>query len=120
MKTWKSISAVAVVLVIVALGYLPFSSAAEGQNMEQMITEAKTPADHAALAAFYEKEAQAAHQKHAEHKKLRDFYAVTPALKTKSGTLFAHCDAAAKKYEEIAKEYEALARIHKQMAHPGK
>lgn len=54
MKTWKSISAVAVVLVIVALGYLPFSSAAEGQNMEQMITAAKTPADHAALAAFYE------------------------------------------------------------------
>lgn len=66
------------------------------------------------------KEAQAAHQKHAEHKKLRDFYAATPALKTKSGTLFAHCDAAAKKYEEIAKEYEALAQIHQEMAKSAK
>lgn len=116
MKMWKSISAVAVVLVIVALGDLPFSSAAEGQNMEQMITEAKTPADHEAIAAFYEKEAQAAHQKHAEHKKLAAFYAATPALKSKSGTLFNHCTDAAKKYEEIAKDYEALAKMHREMA----
>lgn len=116
MQTWKTISVVMAVLTIVAFGYAPFGSAAEGKNLEQMITEAKTPADHEAIAVYYEKEAQIAHQKHAEHKKLADFYAATPALKSKSGTLFKHCTDAAKKYEEIAKDYEAMAQLHREMA----
>ena len=116
MKMWKSIVMAAVLLAIGALGYAPLGSAQEGKSIEQMITEAKTPADHEAIATYYDREAQAAHQKHAEHKKLADFYAATPALKTKSGTLFTHCSAAAKKYEEIAKEYEALAKLHREMA----
>ena len=117
MRMQKNIAVVVVALLtIMELGYLPFGSAAEGKSIEQMIAEAKTPADHEAIAAFYEKEAQGARQKYAEHKKLADFYAATPALKTKSGTLFAHCNAAAAKYEEIAKEYEALAQMHKEMA----
>ncbi len=53
MKTWKIISAAAM-LVIVALGYLPFGSAEEGKSIEQMLTEAKTAADHEAIAAYYE------------------------------------------------------------------
>ena len=120
MQTWKTISVVIAMLTIVALGYAPFGSAAEGKTLEQMITEAKTPADHEAIATYYEKEAQAAHQKHAEHKKLADFYAATPALKSKSGTLFNHCTDAAKKYEEIAKDYEAMAQMHREMAKAAK
>ena len=116
MQTWKTISVVMAVLTIVAFGYAPVGSAAEGKNLEHMITEAKTPADHEAIAAYYEKEAQVAHQKHAEHKKMADFYAATPALKSKSGTLFNHCNDAADKYEGIAKDYEALARMHRAMA----
>jgi hypothetical protein len=120
MKTRKNISTMITILTIVVLGYAPFGSAAEGKSLEQMITEAKTPADHEAIAAYYEKEAQATHQKHAEHKKLADFYAAPPALKTKSGTLFVHCNEAAKKYEEIAKEYEAMAHMHREMAKAAK
>jgi hypothetical protein len=52
MKTWKIIGAAVVTLTIIALGYLPFGSAEEGKNVEQMITEAKTPADHRAAATF--------------------------------------------------------------------
>ena len=120
MKTWKTISALIAILPIVVYGYASFGSAAEGKSLEQMISEAKTPADHEAIATYYEQEAQAAHEKHAEHKKLADFYAATPALKTKSGTLFAHCNEAAKKYEEIAKAYEALAKMHSDMAKAAK
>ncbi len=115
MKTWKTISAVVAVLAITGLSYLSFSSAEEGKSIEQMITEAKTPADHEAIAAYYEKEAQEAHQKHAEHQQMSDSYATIPVLKTKTGAV-AHCNTIAKNYEKIAKEYEALAKLHKDMA----
>jgi hypothetical protein len=120
MKMWKSIVTVVLFVAIGAFGYAPLGSAQEGKSIEQMLTEAKTPADHEAIAAYYDKEAQAAHQKHAEHKKLADFYAVTPALKTKSGTLYNHCSEAAKKYEGIAKDFEALAKAHREMAKSAK
>ena len=119
MRTWKTIGAAAAVLAISALGYLPFGSAEEGKSVEQMITEAKTPADHEAITAYYKKEAQEAHQKHAEHQKMSDSYATIPVLKTKTGAV-AHCNTIAKKYEEIAKEYEALAKLHQDMAKPAK
>lgn len=115
MKTWKIISAVVAVLAITGLSYLSFSSAEEGKSIEQMITEAKTPADHEAIAGYYEKEAQEAHQKHAEHQQMSDSYATVPVLKTKTGAV-AHCNTIAKNYEKIAKEYEALAKLHKDMA----
>jgi hypothetical protein len=112
----KSITVLLAILTSLVLGYAPFSSAAEGKSLEQMITEAKTPADHEAIAAYYEKEAHAAHQQHAEHKTLVDFHATRPALKTKSRPLFARCHKIAKKYEEIAKEHEAMAHMHRDMA----
>ena len=120
MKTWKSIGIVMIVLAMGALGYLSVGAAEEGKSLEQMVAAAKTPADHEAIAAYYEKEAQVGHQKHAEHKKLADFYAATPALKTKSGTLYNHCSDAAKKYEEIAKDYEAMAKMHQEIAKAAK
>ena len=119
MKTWKIISAAVAMLAIVTLGYLPFGSAEEGKNIEQMIAEAKTPADHEAIAAYYEKEAQEAHQKHAEHQQMSDSYAKVPVLKTKTGAV-AHCNTIAKNYEKIAKEYEALAKLHQEMAKSAK
>ena len=120
MKMWKSIVIVAVLVALGALGYPQRCSAQEGKNIEQMIAEAKTPADHEAIAAYYDKEAQAAHEQHAKHKKLADSYGAVPALKTKSGTLYNHCTDAAKKYAGIAKDYEALAKVHKEMAKAAK
>ena len=119
MRTWKTIGAVAAVLAISALGYLPFGSAEEGKSVEQMISEAKTPADHEAIAAYYEREAQEAQQKYEEHLKLKAAYAKIPHLASKTG-LPAHCDSIAKKYENIAKDYEALAKLHKGMAKSAK
>jgi hypothetical protein len=115
MKTWKVISAATAILAITGLNSLPFSSAAEETNIEQMIEQAKTPADHEALAAYYEKEAQAAKQKYELHKKMEAAYSRFPSLKQKSNILF-HCDTLAKDYETMAKQYEMLAQIHREMA----
>jgi hypothetical protein len=115
MKTWKTIAAAVALFAIGAFVYAPLGSAAEGKNLEHRITEAKTLADHEAVATYYEKEAQDARRKQTEHQQMRDEYATLPVLKTKTGAV-AHCDAIAKKYEEIAKEYEALAQMHREMA----
>lgn len=118
MKAWKIIGVMMTVLVVGALGFMPAGSA-DDKNIEQMITAAKTPSDHEAITAYYEKEAQGAHDKHAQHQKMSDSYATIPVLKTKTGAV-AHCNTIAKKYAEIAKEYEALAKLHQNIAKPAK
>jgi hypothetical protein len=115
MKTWKIISAATALLAITGLSYVPFSSAAEETNIEQMIEQAKTPADHEALAAYYEKEAQAAKQKYEQHKKMEAAYSKIPSVKEKSN-LLSHCDTLAKDYERMATQYEVLAQVHREMA----
>ena len=118
MKTLTTITLGLALMIIGTLGSLPVGSAEEGKNIEQMITEAKTPADHEAIAAYYEKEAQDAHKKHAEHQKMEEWYKKNPAL-NKSG-FGTHCDIIAANYDKTAKEYEALAKLHKDMAKSAK
>ena len=119
MKTWKTLSIAIAMLAVGAFSYLPFTSAEEGKSVEQMIADAKMPADHEAIAAYYEKEAQEAQQKYEEHLKLKAAYAKIPHLASKTG-LPSHCDSIAKKYGGIAKEYEALAKLHREMAKSAK
>jgi hypothetical protein len=119
MKTGKIIGIMmAASLAVGTLGYPSVSVAEEGKNVEQMIVDAKTPADHEAIAAYYDKEAKDAHAKHAEHQKMEEFYKKNPAL-NKSG-FSTHCDLIASNYDKTAKEYETLAKLHRDMAKSAK
>jgi hypothetical protein len=118
MKTWKIIGVMMMVLGVGALGFIPAGSA-DDKNIEQMITEAKTPSEHEAIAAYYKKEAGAAQEKYEEHLKLKAAYAKIPHLASKTG-LPAHCDSIAKNYQKIGKEYEDLAKLHQDMAKSAK
>jgi hypothetical protein len=114
--TWlKHILGVAAVLGIIAVASLPFSSAGGWAHMEQNIREAKTPADHQAMAAFYEQEAQTARELSAKHLAMRDSYATIPVLQEK-GRAVDHCNAIARKYQEMAKDYAGLAEVHRRLA----
>ena len=73
------------------------------KNLEQMSSNAKTAADHEAIAAYYEKEAQALHAKHAEHQKMSEWYKKNPTV-NKSG-FSTHCDIIAANDNKTAKEY---------------
>jgi hypothetical protein len=114
--TWvKSFVVMVAVLGVIAFVYAPFSFADEWADIPQKIREAKTPADHQALAAFYEKEAQKAHQLHTTHASMAAAYSAARSMQQKDQAggdmVFV-----AKKYQEMAKEYESLAAIHKTMA----
>jgi hypothetical protein len=115
MKSLRSLVVVTAVLGIVAFAYLSFGAADEWTNIEQQIRDAKTPADHQALAAFYEKEAQKAHQLHNTHASMAAAYSAARSMERKDQAA-GDMVFVAKKYQEMAKEYEALAAIHKTMA----
>jgi hypothetical protein len=105
-------------LALGAVSYLPFTAAEEGHDIDQMISTAKTPMDHEAIAAYYDKEAKEASQKQAEHLKMAEMYKKNPSL-IKSNFGF-HCDLIAANYGKTAKEYEDLAKLHREMAKAAK
>ena len=94
-----------IVMMVVAtgtFGYLSVSTAQEEKNLERIISNAKTAADHEAIAAYYEKEAQALHAKHAEHQKMSEWYKKNPTV-NKSG-FSTPCDIIAANDNKTAKE----------------
>ena len=93
----------------------PPSTAREGKNIVQKVRDAKTPADQQAIAAFFEKEAQAAQQAAKQHNELKAVYAAKPDMQT----MVSHCDMLVKQYQEIATELTAMADMHKKMASMG-
>jgi hypothetical protein len=99
------------VLGMVALVSVPWSVAGEGKSMVQRVRDAKTPADHRAIAAVFEKEAKAAQQKAKQHSQLKDAYAAKPDMQM----MVSHCDTLVKHYQEIAKDLEDMAEMHKKM-----
>ena len=103
------------VLSIVAFVSLPLATAAQGKSIVQMVRAAKTPADQRAIAAVFEKEAQAAQQKAKEHSQLKDVYAAMPDMQT----MVSHCDMLVKQYQQIATELTTMAEMHKKMASMG-
>jgi hypothetical protein len=115
MRLLRTIVAAAAVLGFMVVISLPFGSAQPGDDIEQKIREAKTPADHQALAAFYEKEAQTAQQLANKHLMMRQVYAAAHAMQ-QHDQAGENCAFVAKKYQEMAKEYETLATIQKMVA----
>ena len=107
----RTIVVVVAMLGIVTFVSLPWGIAGEGKSIVQMVRDAKTPADHQAIAAVYEKEAQAAQQKAKEHSQLKDVYAAKPDMQK----MVSHCDTIAKQYQEIATELTAMAEMDKKM-----
>ena len=120
MKTWTTIGAVFVVLTINALGYLSIGLAEEGQNIEQMITAAKTPADHKAVADFYRAEGSSLQREAEQHAGL-----VKKAVSEAGGLMpwashhyewAEHCRKLADSLGQAAQEAQALAKIHESLA----
>jgi hypothetical protein len=105
-------------LALVATLYLPTQrigvAAAQTFDLEKAVTGAKTPADHEAIASYYDKEGTAAKAKAAEHHKLMEAY------RNVSGKgrfkMEEHCQRLAQNYESIATENTTLATAHRQMA----
>lgn len=90
------------------------ASAHEGHDDDEakMIENAKTPADHAALAAHYRERTSKARADQAHHQLMSQAYSGKQG--TAAGRV--HCRRLAKKNGEMAEEYDALAKLHDEAA----
>jgi hypothetical protein len=77
-------------------------------NLSQMITSAKTPANHEAIAAYYDTEAAENEKKARLHELNKNMYS--------KADFSAHCNALIGAYHNAAKEDKALAADHRKMA----
>jgi ribulose kinase len=89
---------------------------AHGADIAEMISSAKTPADHEAIAGYYEGQAKEARQKAEEHRKMGETYKKGGGALAAKTHFHEHCEALARSYTAEAKEYEALAAAHRDMA----
>ncbi len=104
------------VLVTVLCLPIPRVGMAEAQqfDLEKAVTGARTPADHEAIASYYDRERATAQAKAAEHRKMEETY------RTLAGKghfrMEEHCHQLVQHYESIATDNAALAAAHRQMA----
>ena len=121
MKTWTSISAALAVLTMGALGYVLLGIAtAEDKNIEQMITAAKTPADHKAVANFYQAEGARFQREAEQHaglaKKVASEAGGQMPWASHHYEWAEHCRKLADSLGQAAQEAQSLAKIHESIA----
>jgi hypothetical protein len=85
-------------------------------DMTNAIREAKTSANHDALARHYDAAAEAARLKVKEHKKELEEYEKHPYYGKRAQDLKAHCHRLISSYEQAVEANTAMAEIHRKMA----
>ena len=114
-----TISLVAVVLLFAAASLPGIRAGAQqaavtDDNLNQMIASAKTPAEHEAIATFYEQQAADAKKKAELHRNTADTYR---KLKISKPVGMAEmCDGIAAMWDKIAADNSRLAEAHREMA----
>ncbi len=84
-------------------------------NLDQMIASAKSPADHEAIAAYYEQEAADANKKAALHRRAAASYRKMDVHPKPVG-MNTMCDNVVAMWEKIAADDSKLANDHHEMA----
>lgn len=83
-------------------------------DIARMVTDAKTPADHEAIAEYYEKEAAANEAQASSHSQLAQTY--RQFHNTYKNEMAPHCELESDYYSKIAAQDSALAQAHRKMA----
>ena len=111
-------------LLAVLVGGPTYTAAADEKNIEELVQNAKTPADHEAIAKLYEEEAAKARAKAEEHRKMGARYthyeSGNPKTQLAHFDMPKHCANLTKSYEQAAKEAEAMAKAHREAAKTSK
>jgi hypothetical protein len=107
-------------LALVAALYLPTqrigAQQAEKFDLEKAVAGAKTPADHEAIASYYDRESATAKAKAEEHRKLAESYRTLSISGRGQFPMENHCRQLVRNYESVAADNAVLAEAHRQMA----
>jgi len=85
-------------------------------QLDRLIMEARSKADHENLAQYFEQEAQALQEKADRHQKLAEDYEKGGSYEKVKGFMLQHCNAMIRIYRQGAEENLALAKMHRQLA----
>jgi len=120
MSTWKQIGLVVAVFTLGVHSSFSPAQAADERNIEQMITTAKTSADHQAIADFYQNEGVAFRKEADQHAELAQKLATEAGGQAPWASHHyeraEHCRKLADSLSQAAQEAQALAKIHESMA----
>lgn len=114
---WAITSASALVLAVASFATIAADEVSQDQLM-QMIQSAKTPADHEAIAAIYDKQAAADEASAKMHSRTASLYrGIDPTGGGRgSGQMAIHCKNISDSYTRAAKEHKDLAALHRKAA----
>jgi hypothetical protein len=122
MKLHKNVMVFVAGLIVLAAAALPTIRAGAqqavvtGDNLDQMITNAKTPADHEAIAVYYEQEAAETKKKADLHRRSAESYRKMSIYQAKPVGMANMCDGIAAMWDKIAADNLKLAKAHQEMA----
>lgn len=105
-------------LLVTALHLAPSQARAEEAtpfNLEKAMAEAKTPAQHEAMASYYDREAATAHAKAAEYRKLAATYRDLAITGRSQFQIGGHYRQLAQYYERLAVDYTAHTKVYRQL-----
>jgi hypothetical protein len=111
----RNIAATVLSLAMIVIPAMSFAAQPE-QEMDEMIGSAKTAADHEALAAKYESEAEKLLGQSERHERMGARYAGIEIGGAKGPKFAAHCKALAEDFRNAAQENRELAALHRELA----
>jgi hypothetical protein len=110
---------VALGMLVTALHLAPQHARAEEATqfkLEKALTEAKIPAQHEAMASYYDRAAATAHAKAAEARKLAATYRDLAMTRRSQFQIGGHYRQLGQYYESLAVDYTAHAKVYWQLA----
>ena len=113
-----SLRSILAALSVTALATLvvPVAAADAVSDLEQlMIDSADTPEEHAALADYFQKKADAARAEAERHRRMGKSYGGQDRI-SRASELKSHCDELARLNENIAAQYDGLSALHRAQA----
>ena len=117
-----SILSLAFVMTVAAFGQTTSAQQTKPEHFSKrqlntLIAEAKTPAEHQRIARFYQAKAQDYLAQAKEHEQMVAAYKANPSLTAKSqSSTINHCEYFVKTFNELAVKSQELAKLHEQMA----
>jgi hypothetical protein len=106
-----------ILTVLLAAIQLPVSSATmePARNIEEMIESATSKADHDAIAARYEMEADELNARAERHERMGNLYRRSPAAGQKGPRFATHCEKLVTEYRAAAEQNREMARLHREV-----
>lgn len=113
-STTTRLSMLLSLLLLVAL-WAPVRAPA-ADDIDEMLANAKTAADHEGIAAYYDKEAAAAKEKADLHRRMLAIVKKQGGPGIAKWHMDRHCERLIKQYDDSAQMYTEMAHAHREMA----